>query len=59
MNRLVVASVAALAGASALVCGADASASFDRGDFGVRYGDKYGFKMVVKLQIQMEGSPEG
>ena len=41
------------------VCGADASATFDRADFGVNYGDKYGFKMAVKLQIQVEGSPEG
>ena len=41
------------------VCGADASAAFDRGDFGVNYGDKYGFKMGVKLLIQVEGSPEG
>ncbi len=39
------------------VCGADASATFDRSDFGVNYGDKYGFKMGVKLQIQVEGSP--
>ena len=41
------------------VCGADASAAFDRGDFGVNYGDKHGFKMGVKLLIQVEGSPEG
>lgn len=41
------------------VCGADASASFDRSEFGVNYGDKYGFKMGVKLQIQVEGSPAG
>lgn len=41
------------------VCGADASASFDRADFGVNYGDKYGFKMAVKMLIQVEGSPEG
>jgi polyisoprenoid-binding protein YceI len=41
------------------VCGADASASFNRSDFGVSYGDAYGFKMGVKLQIQVEGSPEG
>jgi len=39
------------------VCGADASASFNRGDFGVSFGEKYGFKMDVKLQIQVEGSP--
>ena len=41
------------------VCGADASASFDRSEFGVNFGDKYGFKMSVKLQIQVEGSPAG
>jgi polyisoprenoid-binding protein YceI len=41
------------------VCGADASASFNRSDFGVNYGESYGFKMGVKLQIQVEGSPEG
>jgi polyisoprenoid-binding protein YceI len=41
------------------VCGADASASFNRSDFGVSYGDAYGFKMGVKLQIQVEGSPAG
>ena len=39
------------------VCGADASAVINRGEFGVNYGDKYGFKMDVKLQIQVEGSP--
>jgi polyisoprenoid-binding protein YceI len=39
------------------VCGADASATFNRGDFGVNFGEKYGFKMDVKLQIQVEGSP--
>ena len=36
------------------VCGADASASFNRSDFGVSYGDKYGFNQQVKLQIQVE-----
>jgi polyisoprenoid-binding protein YceI len=39
------------------VCGADASATFNRSDFGVNFGDKYGFKQDVKLQIQVEGSP--
>jgi polyisoprenoid-binding protein YceI len=39
------------------VCGADASATFNRGDFGVNYGEAYGFKMWVKLEIQVEGSP--
>jgi polyisoprenoid-binding protein YceI len=41
------------------VCGADASATFSRADFGVNFGDKYGFKQEVKLQIQVEGSPAG
>jgi polyisoprenoid-binding protein YceI len=39
------------------VCGADASATFNRADFGVNFGDKYGFKQDVTLQIQVEGSP--
>ena len=37
------------------VCGADASATINRSDFGVSFGDKYGFKQDVKLQIQVEG----
>jgi polyisoprenoid-binding protein YceI len=41
------------------VCGAEASGTINRADFGVNYGDKYGFKMDVKLQIQVEGSPAG
>ena len=41
------------------VCGADASATFNRSDFGVSYGDKYGFKQEVKLQIQVEGIRAG
>lgn len=41
------------------VCGADASATFNRADYGVNFGEAYGFKMWVKLQIQVEGSPEG
>jgi polyisoprenoid-binding protein YceI len=41
------------------VCGADASASFERSDYGIDFGQKYGFKMWVKLQIQVEGSPAG
>ena len=39
------------------VCGADASATINRADFGVNFGDKYGFKQEVKLLIQVEGSP--
>jgi polyisoprenoid-binding protein YceI len=41
------------------VCGADASTTFNRADFGVNFGETYGFKMAVKLQIQVEGSPAG
>ncbi|HET8711196.1 MAG TPA: YceI family protein [Spongiibacteraceae bacterium] len=37
------------------VCGADASAQLDRADYGVTYGQAYGFDMGVKLQIQVEG----
>jgi polyisoprenoid-binding protein YceI len=35
-------------------CGADASATINRADYGIGYGDKYGFKMDVKLAIQVE-----
>ncbi|MGB9330022.1 MAG: YceI family protein [Steroidobacteraceae bacterium] len=35
-------------------CGADASATINRADYGIAYGDKYGFKMDVKLKIQVE-----
>lgn len=38
-------------------CGADASATFNRADFGVNYGEKYGFNMAVKLAIQVEATP--
>lgn len=37
------------------VCGAEASAQFERSDFGVTYGAGYGFKMTTQLQIQVEG----
>jgi polyisoprenoid-binding protein YceI len=37
-------------------CGADASGSFNRSDYGISYGDKYGFKMDVKLAIQIEAA---
>jgi polyisoprenoid-binding protein YceI len=37
-------------------CGADASATFNRSDYGISFGDKYGFKMEVKLAIQVEGA---
>ena len=36
-------------------CGADASGSLNRADYGIPFGDKYGFKMEVKLAIQVEG----
>jgi polyisoprenoid-binding protein YceI len=37
------------------VCGADATGTFNRSDFGVNYGDKIGFKQDVVLHIQVEG----
>ena len=37
------------------VCGADASGTFNRADFGVDYGQQYGFKQDVLLRIQVEG----
>jgi polyisoprenoid-binding protein YceI len=37
-------------------CGADASGTLNRADYGIAYGDKYGFKMEVKLAIQVEGA---
>ncbi|MGE0387263.1 MAG: YceI family protein, partial [Gammaproteobacteria bacterium] len=40
------------------VCGADASANIDRSDFGIDMGRDFGFKMDVKLQIQVEGIRE-
>jgi polyisoprenoid-binding protein YceI len=39
------------------VCGANATATINRADFGVNFGQQYGFKQEVKLQIQVEGSP--
>jgi polyisoprenoid-binding protein YceI len=36
------------------VCGADAKATFNRKDFGMPFGEAYGFKMDVKLAIQVE-----
>lgn len=36
------------------VCGADASGTFNRDEFGIDYGKAYGFNMQVKLQIQIE-----
>ena len=37
------------------VCGADALATFNRKDFGIAYGEAYGFDMGVTLRIQAEG----
>ncbi|MGA2551329.1 MAG: YceI family protein [Burkholderiaceae bacterium] len=37
------------------VCGADAVGTFNRADFGVSYGQQYGFKQEVTLHIQVEG----
>lgn len=37
------------------VCGADATGTFSRADFGVDYGKAYGFNMDVTLRIQVEG----
>jgi polyisoprenoid-binding protein YceI len=36
------------------VCGANATGTIDRGTFGVDWGRNYGFKMDVKLEIQVE-----
>ncbi|MGA7781980.1 MAG: YceI family protein [Paraburkholderia sp.] len=37
------------------VCGVEASAHFDRADYGMDFGTKYGFNMDTKLHIQAEG----
>jgi polyisoprenoid-binding protein YceI len=37
------------------VCGAEASAQFDRADYGVNWGANYGFNTLTQLQIQVEG----
>ena len=36
------------------VCGADAKASLNRADYGINFGDKFGFKMDVNLLISVE-----
>ncbi|HEU4620584.1 MAG TPA: YceI family protein [Burkholderiaceae bacterium] len=36
------------------VCGADATGTFMRDEFGIDYGKKYGFKQDVALRIQVE-----
>jgi len=40
-------------------CGADLSGILNRADYGISYGEKYGFKMDVKLAIQVEGVRAG
>jgi polyisoprenoid-binding protein YceI len=37
-----------------LTCGADATATFDRSDYGMDIGKSFGFNMTVKLAIQVE-----
>ncbi|WP_250450319.1 YceI family protein [Caballeronia sp. ATUFL_M2_KS44] len=37
------------------VCGTEATATFDRGDFGIDYGKSYGFSLKTVLHIQAEG----
>ncbi|WP_322011059.1 YceI family protein [Paraburkholderia sp. J12] len=37
------------------VCGVEAEAEFNRDDYGIDMGKKYGFKMQTKLHIQAEG----
>jgi polyisoprenoid-binding protein YceI len=36
------------------VCGADATGTFNRADFGVNYGQQYGFNQEVAMHIQVE-----
>jgi polyisoprenoid-binding protein YceI len=36
------------------VCGADAIGTFNRANFGITIGQRYGFKMEVTLHIQVE-----
>jgi polyisoprenoid-binding protein YceI len=41
------------------VCGADASATINRYDYGITYGDSFGFKPDVKLEIEVEALAAG
>ena len=41
------------------VCGADASASFNRDEWGMDYAKSLGFKMKTKLLISIEAAPAG
>lgn len=38
------------------VCGADASANINRADFGIGFGQQFGFKMETKLLISVEAA---
>jgi len=40
-------------------CGADVHGMLNRADYGISYGEKYGFKMDVPLAIQVEGVRAG
>ena len=40
-------------------CGADAAATINREDFGVNWGKAFGFKMDVKIAIQVEAFAAG
>ncbi len=40
-------------------CGADAAGTINRDDFGINFGKAFGFKMDVKLAIQIEGFKAG
>lgn len=40
------------------VCGANAIGTFNRADFGVNFGQKYGFNQIVSLRIQVEAQKE-
>jgi polyisoprenoid-binding protein YceI len=39
------------------VCGADATGTINRFDYGITYGDNFGFKPDVTLKIEVEASP--
>lgn len=41
------------------VCGADASTTINREDFGISYGKQFGFKMEVLLRISVEAVKAG
>lgn len=41
------------------VCGADATGTFNRFEFGVNYGEAYGFKPTVTMRIQVEANIAG